>query len=59
MTTEEQFECWWGTYPRKIAKANARKAFAKAIKKLGLNKREGYNLDCSAFCPPGRQMSLI
>ncbi|RRW67737.1 PA0069 family radical SAM protein [Pseudomonas fluorescens] len=33
--------------------------FAKAIKKLGLNKREGYNLDCSAFCPPGRQMSLI
>ncbi len=33
--------------------------FAKAIKRLGLNHREGFNLDCEAFCPPGRQMSLI
>ncbi|VVN26753.1 PA0069 family radical SAM protein [Pseudomonas fluorescens] len=33
--------------------------FAKAIKRLGLNHREGFNLDCNAFCPPGRQMSLI
>jgi DNA repair photolyase len=33
--------------------------FAKAIKRLGLNHREGFDLDCDAFCPPGRQMSLI
>ncbi|WP_248747453.1 PA0069 family radical SAM protein [Pseudomonas sp. MWU12-2037] len=33
--------------------------FAKAIKRLGLNRREGYNLDCTAFCPPGGQMSLL
>ncbi|OAE16902.1 radical SAM protein [Pseudomonas brenneri] len=33
--------------------------FAKAIKRLGLNRREGFNLDCSAFCPPGRQMALL
>ncbi|POF38710.1 radical SAM protein [Pseudomonas laurylsulfativorans] len=33
--------------------------FAKAIKRLGINHREGFNLDCDAFCPPGRQMSLI
>ncbi|MBD0706000.1 MULTISPECIES: PA0069 family radical SAM protein [unclassified Pseudomonas] len=33
--------------------------FAKALKRLGLERREGYNLDCNAFCPPGRQMSLI
>ncbi|MNR44047.1 hypothetical protein D3C85_1627400 [compost metagenome] len=33
--------------------------FAKAIKRLGLNRREGFDLDCKAFCPPGRQMSLI
>jgi DNA repair photolyase len=33
--------------------------FAKAIKRLGLNHREGYNLDCTAFCPPGAQMSLL
>jgi len=38
MTLEEQFECWWGTYPRKIAKANARKAFVKAIKKTTMEK---------------------
>ncbi|PBJ08182.1 Radical SAM superfamily protein [Pseudomonas ogarae] len=33
--------------------------FAKALKRLGLERRDGYNLDCDAFCPPGRQMSLI
>ncbi|WP_191489222.1 PA0069 family radical SAM protein [Pseudomonas sp. FEN] len=33
--------------------------FAKAIKRLGLNRREGFNLDCTAFCSPGGQMSLL
>ena len=33
--------------------------FSKAIKRLGLNRREGFNLDCTAFCPPGRQMALL
>ncbi|SDA30457.1 DNA repair photolyase [Pseudomonas sp. NFPP10] len=33
--------------------------FAKALKRLGLNRREGFDLDCSAFCPPGGQMSLL
>jgi DNA repair photolyase len=33
--------------------------FAKSIRRLGLNRREGFDLDCDAFCPPGRQMSLI
>lgn len=33
--------------------------FSKAIKRLGLNRREGFNLDCEAFCPPGRQMALL
>ena len=33
--------------------------FAKAIKRLGLNRREGFNLYCSAFCPPGRQLALL
>ena len=33
--------------------------FTKAIKRLGLNRREGFNLDCTAFCPPGRQMALL
>lgn len=33
--------------------------FAKAIKRLGLNRREGFNLDYSAFCPPGRQLALL
>lgn len=32
MTKEDQFERWWECYPRKVAKGNARKAFAKAIK---------------------------
>ena len=43
---------------RRIADLLAQR-FAKAIKRLGMNHREGYNLDCTAFCPPGRQMSLI
>ncbi|MCW2268860.1 MULTISPECIES: PA0069 family radical SAM protein [Pseudomonas] len=33
--------------------------FSKALRRLGLNRREGYALDCSAFCPPGGQMSLL
>lgn len=33
--------------------------FAKAIKRLELDRREGFNLDCSAFCPPGRQLALL
>ena len=33
--------------------------FANASKRLGLDRREGYNLDCTAFCPPGGQMSLL
>lgn len=32
MTQEEQFEIFWRSFPRRVAKANARKAFAKAIK---------------------------
>lgn len=36
MTKEEQFECWWKMYPRRIAKANARKAFDKAIRKTSM-----------------------
>lgn len=36
MKTEEQFEILWSCYPRRIAKANARKAFVKAIKKTSL-----------------------
>ena len=33
--------------------------FAKALKRLGLDRRAGFDLDCSAFCPPGGQMSLL
>jgi len=33
--------------------------FSKAVKRLGLNRREGFDLDCTAFCPPGRQMALL
>ncbi|CAG8868945.1 hypothetical protein PS627_03298 [Pseudomonas fluorescens] len=33
--------------------------FSKAIRRLELNRREGYELDCSAFCPPGGQMALF
>ncbi|KRP62839.1 PA0069 family radical SAM protein [Pseudomonas trivialis] len=33
--------------------------FSKAIRRLGMDRREGYNLDCTAFCPPGRQMALL
>lgn len=33
--------------------------FDKAIRRLGLNRRDGYELDCSAFCPPGGQMALF
>jgi DNA repair photolyase len=33
--------------------------FAMAIKRHGLDRREGYHLDCTAFCPPGAQLSLL
>jgi DNA repair photolyase len=33
--------------------------FKAGLKRYGLDRREGYNLDCSAFCPPGGQMSLL
>lgn len=33
--------------------------FNKAIRRLELNRRDGYELDCSAFCPPGGQMALF
>lgn len=33
MTKDEAFDLFWKTYPRRIAKAHARKAFDKAIKK--------------------------
>ncbi|HEK1691521.1 TPA: PA0069 family radical SAM protein [Pseudomonas putida] len=33
--------------------------FAKAMRKLGMEAREGQMLDCSAFCPPGGQMALF
>jgi len=33
--------------------------FAVAIKRLGLNRRAGLNLDCSKFCPPGGQLALL
>jgi len=36
MTTDEQFEAFWRGFPRRIAKANARKAFMKAIKLTSL-----------------------
>ncbi|MNG22689.1 hypothetical protein D3C84_1072030 [compost metagenome] len=33
--------------------------FALAIKRLGLNRREGLGLDCSQFAPPGGQLALL
>lgn len=33
--------------------------FALASKRLGLNRRAGFNLDCSQFAPPGGQLSLL
>ncbi|WP_054916036.1 MULTISPECIES: PA0069 family radical SAM protein [Pseudomonas] len=33
--------------------------FDKAMRRLGLNRLEGHALDCSAFCPPGGQLSLL
>jgi DNA repair photolyase len=33
--------------------------YRMAIKRLGLNQRESFNLDSEAFCPPGGQMSLL
>lgn len=36
MTREEEFSIFWKSYPRRIAKENARKAFEKAIKRTSL-----------------------
>ena len=36
MTKEEQFEQFWAAYPNKKGKADARKAFEKAIKETTL-----------------------
>ena len=36
MTKEEQFEAFWRSYPRRVAKGAARKAWDKAIKKTTL-----------------------
>jgi hypothetical protein len=36
MTKEEQFEMFWKSFPRRVAKGAARKAFDKAIKKTTL-----------------------
>ena len=33
--------------------------FKLAIKRLDLNRRGDYGLDCSQFCPPGAQMNLL
>ncbi len=33
--------------------------FALARKRLGLSHRDGFDLDCSQFAPPGRQMALL
>ena len=35
------------------------KRFALAAKRLGLRREETFNLDCSKFCPPGSQLSLL
>jgi hypothetical protein len=37
MTKEEQFEAFWKSYPRRVAKGAARKMFDKAIKKTTLD----------------------
>jgi hypothetical protein len=36
VTKEEQFESFWKSYPRRVAKGAARSAFVKAIKKTTL-----------------------
>jgi len=36
MTQDEQFAAFWKSYPRRISKGAARKAFVKAIKKTTL-----------------------
>lgn len=33
--------------------------FKKAFNRFGFTGRESFELDCSAFCPPGGQMSLL
>jgi DNA repair photolyase len=33
--------------------------FSLARKRLGLTHRDGFNLDCSQFAPPGRQLALL
>jgi hypothetical protein len=52
----------WRAVRQPVRRAHARRgavrrsvgpAFRKALKRLGLDRREGFNLDCTAFCPPG------
>jgi DNA repair photolyase len=51
---------FWCTHARRRGvRRSARAAFCQGDQTSWLNHREGYNLDCTAFCPPGRQMSLI
>ncbi|MCY1539013.1 hypothetical protein D9M68_745810 [compost metagenome] len=33
--------------------------FRLASRKLGLDRRDSQGLDCSQFCPPGAQLSLL
>ena len=33
--------------------------FRLARRKLGLDRRDSFTLDCSQFCPPGAQLSLL
>lgn len=34
-SVDDPFDAWWGEYPRKVKKPQARKAYAKAAKKVG------------------------
>jgi hypothetical protein len=59
MTREEEFSIFWKSFPRKIAKANARKAFDKAIKKTtmeimleGITRYVANKPDWCDYCHP-------
>lgn len=59
MTREEEFSNFWRAFPRKIAKANARKAFDKAIKLTtmeilldGITKYVANKPDYQDYCHP-------
>jgi len=49
--TDEQFADWYATYPRKVGKGAARKAFKTAVRKVGLQRLQeatkAYALHCS------------